>query len=151
MRKRWLLVVPAALVLGPLTGWICIVNYSDYQARKTILQYEVPNGFSGWITIKYGVAQAPELPFEPNGIGGTYTFRIPETGYLETRSPMYLGRHTARYFRSERGGAVLIQWEPSPFFLRSEYTQKCTLIYVPVLALGLAEDPPPYPNNGCDQ
>ena len=149
MKKRWLLLVPAVLVLGPLGYWVAKVNYSDFKASRTLLEYHVPSGFNGWIVIKYGVVGAPAIPFVPKGVGGTYTFRIPADGYLETSSPMLNDWHTDRYFRSDRGGAVLVAWTPPPFFLRESSTKTCQYIFVPVRALAHDQDTPPYPDHGC--
>ncbi len=149
MRKRWWLIVPAALLLASLGYWVWVVNDRALRSRNTLFEYHVPGGFSGWITIKYGVPGAPPLPFVSNQIVGTYTLRIPSSGTLETSSPVPGARPTGRYFRSERGGSVLIAWVPPPFFLREDYTSKCTLIYVPASALPPGQDAPPYPDNGC--
>lgn len=148
MKKRWLLLLPALITIGPLGWWVWKVNYTEYQARKTILEYQLPTGFTGWITIKHSVPDAGSV-FVPDGIGGTYTYRIPAAGYLETSSPIVQTWHTNRYFRADRGGAVLVAWDPPPFFLRESSTDRCTFIYVPEKALPLDQDSPPLPEHGC--
>jgi hypothetical protein len=149
MKKRWLLGVPAALLLGPVGYWVWTVNASEIQARKIVFEYQVPSGFTGWITVKSGVPQAPPIPFVPDGLGGKYTFRIPPSGLLETSSPPSPRRHTAKYLWAEHGGAVLIGWEPPPHFLREVSTVRCVLIFVPQRALAHDQEPPPYPDHGC--
>ena len=49
MKKRWLLLLPAALVLGPLGYWVWIVNYTSLVASKTILEYQVSSQIGGKI------------------------------------------------------------------------------------------------------
>lgn len=152
MKKNrwWLLLIPAALVLGPCGYWVFAVNATELQARTTIHEFRVPAGFEGWAVVKHGVPGAPALPVTRDGIVETTVFAIPSSGLLETSTPLVRGHFTPRYFRSERGGAVLVKWDPEPFSLRDGTAGRCLVFYVSTGALRADQDAPPLPDHGCD-
>jgi hypothetical protein len=49
--------------------------------------YYIPEGFSGWVTIKFEKSGAPALPEKD----GAVEFHIPESGLLETSSKLVTG------------------------------------------------------------
>lgn len=90
-------------------AWIVNVNYSGKKAKQTIVAYYIPSGYTGWVTIKYNIKDAPPIPFKPKGIGGTFKVALPESGILETSSPLYLQRHLTKYYRYDKQGERLFQ------------------------------------------
>ena len=143
MKKRLLLILGAAILFAPGCYWVVMVNITEVQGQTIVFEYRLPEGFTGWVTIKHGVPNAPPIPFAPAFIGGTHTFDIPPSGYLETSSPVLQVRHQARFFRGDAG------WDPPPFFLRETSTKICEFIFVPQKALSNDEDTPPEPELGC--
>ncbi len=142
MRKKWGVVAIVALA-GVLGTWAAALRLGP----QTAFELRVPSGVTGWITVKYGVAGAPPLPV----IRGAWIFPIPLDGFLETSTARPAGRHTSRYFRTERGGAVLIAWDPPASSLREASLSKCLYIFVAPRALAHDQDIPPRPDHGCDE
>lgn len=149
-RRRWLLLIPAFLLAGPVLWWVFIVNANEVEARNTIREFHVPTGFTGWATVKYGVPSAPALKATRDGTETTTQIPFPASGLLETRDPVPKGRYTPRWFRADRGGAVLMKWDPPPFFLRELWAGRCFHVYVPDKQLSPEQDTPPVPDRGCD-
>ncbi len=143
MKKRLLWIMGAALLLAPCGYWIVIVNITEVQGKTIVFEYRLPAAFTGWITIKHGVSNAPPIPFAPAFIGGTYTFNIPRDGYLETSSPMFQTWRQDHFFRGDA------RWDPPPGFLRQTNSTNCEFILVPEKALSNDEDSPPEPEHGC--
>jgi hypothetical protein len=50
-------------------------------------RYDIPAGFTGWVTVEYGVAGAPPLPVEQ----GTRVITVPASGRVVTSTPQDLG------------------------------------------------------------
>jgi hypothetical protein len=60
----------------------------------------VPEGYRGWIVVKYAVAGKEELPLE----GGVLVYRYPESGVLETSSPWNPGIKKTEYLSTGASG-----------------------------------------------
>ncbi|MEM9083441.1 MAG: hypothetical protein AAGB34_07585, partial [Planctomycetota bacterium] len=55
--------------------------------KRTNRVYLLPEGFSGWVTIRYNSPDAEALPLTD----GAFELRIPDSGYLYTSSPLEKG------------------------------------------------------------
>jgi hypothetical protein len=62
--------------------------------------YEIPEGFTGWVTIEYAVSSAPALPDDR----GTRMIRVPASGRLRTSSPQELGIVDNQFYFSDGTG-----------------------------------------------
>jgi hypothetical protein len=82
------LLAPLVVTSLALLQGACIECKERRMPKVTPSIYLIPEGFTGWVTIEYEVADAPPLPFED----GHRLFIIPRSGRLETSSPQELGR-----------------------------------------------------------
>lgn len=64
----------------------------------------VPEGYEGWVCIRYAVPDAAPLP----ELGGVQQLRIPAGGYLETSSRLAVGWRRDRYFWYDSTGTTRI-------------------------------------------
>ena len=64
--------------------------------------FYIPEGYEGWVTVKYESEGAPALPEED----GTLIFRIPESGVLETSSAFEDGWARDEYFWLRADGST---------------------------------------------
>jgi hypothetical protein len=126
------LLAPLVVTSLALLQGACIECKERRMPKVTPSIYLIPEGFTGWVTIEYEVADAPPLPFED----GHRLFIIPRSGRLETSSPQELGRIVReRYYyvhadgrrtpirkpESEYGasGDVAAEVHPAPVILAS--------------------------------
>jgi hypothetical protein len=65
-------------------------------------RFLIPDGYVGWVEIKYGESNAPSLPI----ISGTLICRIPDSGLLRTSSSLEEGWAKDEYFYSSNEGSV---------------------------------------------
>jgi hypothetical protein len=114
-----------ALVFGFLVFSVFLyrvaqINYGMFRAARTVLEYDIPEHYTGWVTIKYGVNGAPSLnelsSFQASSEGNSakkYKIIVPKNGRLETSSPRkaFLPDHSYtlhHYFRTDSGVTTLI-------------------------------------------
>ncbi|HEX2687258.1 MAG TPA: hypothetical protein VHN14_11595 [Kofleriaceae bacterium] len=71
---------------------LCACHQEPKHAIPTI--YELPNGFTGWVTVEYAVPAAAALPEER----GARVIRIPPDARLQTSSPQWLGIVDNRFY-----------------------------------------------------
>ncbi|RMG66913.1 MAG: hypothetical protein D6722_14185, partial [Bacteroidetes bacterium] len=64
----------------------------------------VPQGYEGWVCIRYEVPEAPPLP----ELDGVQQLRIPASGYLETSTALTVGWRRDRYFWYDQAGQTPI-------------------------------------------
>jgi hypothetical protein len=62
--------------------------------------YEIPNGFTGWVTVEYGVSSTAALPEDR----GARVIRVPPDGKLRTSSPQELGIVDHRFYFVDGAG-----------------------------------------------
>lgn len=80
--------VMASLMLG---WWL-------FQKRAN-RNYYLPESFQGWVTIKFSVTNAPDLPKN----GSNLEIFVPDSGYLETATPLRTGWGKDRFFVKKNG------------------------------------------------
>ncbi len=68
--------------------------------KRPSKHFYVPEGIEGWVTVKYESEGAPPLPVED----GTFIFRIPESGILETSSEFEDGWARDEFFWVKKDG-----------------------------------------------
>lgn len=83
-----------------LLAFALFILFSKRQARY----YYIPDGYSGWVTIKYEKENAPAL----KEVDGVWELRIPPSGVLETSSELSSGWARDEFFWSKGGGNELI-------------------------------------------
>ena|SRR5579872_2366930 len=75
-------------------------------------RYLIPDGYVGWVEIKFGQADASPLAIE----NGDLVYRIPENGLLNTSNPLEYGSAKDHYFYYSLDGKLRelksIPWEP---------------------------------------
>lgn len=102
-RKR-ILVVTTSLV-GAL--WWLFLPGERHPAR-----YLIPEGYVGWVEIRYGQAKAMPLPMDK----GTLVYRIPDSGLLETSTPLEFGVAKDAFLAYSKQGSLRtlksLPWEP---------------------------------------
>lgn len=64
-------------------------------------EYLIPQGYVGWVEVKYGEKDAPVLPMDH----GTFSCQIPVTGILKTSSPLEDGWAADKYFYYSEDGS----------------------------------------------
>ena len=84
----------AALAVMMVGLWVL-----DKQPNRA---YYLPEGFEGWVTIRYSVADAPALE-EKDGV---LQFHIPDNGILETSDALVVGWRRDDYFWQDSNGQV---------------------------------------------
>jgi hypothetical protein len=107
----WTLIVLVALgLLGWFGVWVLIPRDSADALlvavgfeRGTPERHLVPEGYDGWLTVRYGVEGAP--PLETSD--GALVHRYPDSGVLETSTAWTSGVKKKVYFRVGDG-------EPAP-------------------------------------
>ncbi len=117
VKKRWIVATLAAAAVAVLM----------FRSPSTggVFEVQLQPGFSGWVVIKQGVANAPPLPSDRS----RWTLRIPATGVLETSTVLPDHAHETRFFVAERGGSVLVAFKPDPANLQERRTRKCLLLF----------------------
>ena len=65
-------------------------------------QFLIPQGYIGWVEIKYGEKDAPLLPIDH----AMFSYRIPITGLLKTASSLEEGWASDRYFYYSDDGSL---------------------------------------------
>jgi len=73
--------------------------------RRVPISYELPKGFTGWVTVKYEKQNAPPL----ERIGGRYIIKISGDGFAETSSKFEDGWAADEYYWLDGGKKVLLQ------------------------------------------
>lgn len=81
---RWV----ALFVLGAVSG------LTGCTERRTSDRYLIPQGYTGWIVVQYGVAGAPATPLE----NGFLLYSIPRNGRLKTSSTLLYGRGKDEFY-----------------------------------------------------
>jgi hypothetical protein len=71
------------------------------EPRVPPTSYEIPQGFSGWVTVEFSVADAAALPDDH----GTRLIRIPASGALRTSSPQEIGILDNHFYFVDPAGA----------------------------------------------
>jgi len=102
-RKRMLVV--ATSLLAAL--WWLFLPGERHPAR-----YLIPEGYVGWVQIRYGRANAMPLPLDK----GTLVYRISDSGLLETSTPLEYGISKDEFLSYSKQGSVRtlksLPWEP---------------------------------------
>lgn len=61
---------------------------------RTPVEVLIPEGYTGWVRVEYGSADAPALSVEY----GRYVIRVPHAGILRTSTPFETGFADDRYY-----------------------------------------------------
>lgn len=64
---------------------VMLVASGCFRRQKVV--YEMPNRFTGWVEVRYGIPAAPPLP-EANG---SFVIRVPASGVVETSTEFQEG------------------------------------------------------------
>ena len=84
-----LTIIAAAVIVAMLVGALLLVR-----AARMPQTHLVPDGYTGWVSVAYGVEGAPPLPVED----GYHVFRYDAQGELETSSEYEEGWGVDDYF-----------------------------------------------------
>ncbi len=85
-----------------LVVYITAINYNDFKSSKTIYEYYLPKGYTGWVFIKENSNGAPPIKTIKNSIGGRYIIIIPSSGRIETSSSFNKTHHTKYFWYNEK-------------------------------------------------
>lgn len=76
-----------------------LVNVTSIVASQRVLEYYIPEGYSGWVSIIYNIESAQPIERKNGKISETYIILIPEAGILMTSSNLSdIGIHRTRYY-----------------------------------------------------
>ncbi len=64
--------------------------------------YFLPEGFDGWVTIRYAVPGADPIP----RVNGVLQYVISESGYMETSDPLVVGWRRDEFFWKRNDGSI---------------------------------------------
>jgi hypothetical protein len=85
---------------------ICSIVFSSCGVKRRVpISYELPKGYTGWVTVKYEKQNAPSL----ERIGGRYIIKISNDGFAETSSRLEEGWAADEYFWQDGGEKVILQ------------------------------------------
>jgi hypothetical protein len=84
-RPTRILILIATLILVIALGVSFIINTRSSTPRS--LQFQIPEGYRGWVRVEFEVPGAPPLPQE----AGQTVVKIPPSGALKTSSPEQYG------------------------------------------------------------
>jgi len=88
-------------------GWLSIFLCGSCRIR-TAYTVLIPEGYKGWVEIRFGIAGQPSLHRE----GGNFVIEVPKSGRLSTSAPLVAGYANDKYyFVSESGGKTEIPVE----------------------------------------
>jgi Family of unknown function (DUF6843) len=73
--------------------------------RRLPISYELPKGYTGWVTVKYEKPDAPPL----ERIGKRFIIKISNNGFAETSSRLEEGWAEDEYFWLDGGEKVILQ------------------------------------------
>jgi hypothetical protein len=74
-------------------------EFMDYRHPA---RYMIPEGYVGWVEIRFGQANASPLPID----NGDLVYRIPENGLLDTSNPLEFGSAKDQYFYYSADGKL---------------------------------------------
>lgn len=97
--KRRFSLVEKIILIGFVAFAVFIVGYWLTMKRPN-KDFYVPQNLTGWVTIYYGVPNAPALPVEK----GVWQVKIPASGRLETSTVFEDGWSRDRFFRYDSAG-----------------------------------------------
>lgn len=92
-RKRFLVVA---------TSFAAALWWFFLPGERHPARYVIPEGFVGWVEIKYGRTNAMPLPMDK----GTLVYRIPDSGLLETSMPLEYGIAKDEFISYSKQGSV---------------------------------------------
>jgi len=125
----------AALIVNIITTsiflfYIAALNYSDYKSSKTVYEYYLPKGYTGWTIIQENRKDAPPIPFVPNFPGERYLIIFPDSGKIVTSSQLN-DWHTSKYFwYDEKTPLSLNLKSPTAHINHTYVAQVAQLIYI---------------------
>lgn len=97
-KRKWSL-VEKIILIGVVGFAVFIVFFVAFMKRSN-KDFYLSEGFSGWVTIRYGVPGAPQL-VEKDGV---LQIKIPADGNLLTATPFVDGWSRDRFFRYDSTG-----------------------------------------------
>ena len=84
---------------------ICLTSFfSMCRQKRTPISYELPKGFSGWVTVRYEKPNAPPLVQNSEW----YHIRISDSGFAETSSVLENGMATDVYYWMDGENKVVL-------------------------------------------
>ncbi|TAE55053.1 MAG: hypothetical protein EAZ89_06075 [Bacteroidetes bacterium] len=84
------------IIVSFATTLLTLLGYIAFQ-KKANRDFYLPAQYSGWVKIRYLVPGAPAL----ESIDGVQQIVIPDSGVLDTSSPLEIGWRRDRFFRME--------------------------------------------------
>ena len=83
MPKRKLKLVEKIILLSTVFMAIFLIGFW-LSLKRTNRKYIIPEGYKGWVTIRYNFPGSSPLP----EVDGFYELHIPDSGYLFTSTPL---------------------------------------------------------------
>ena len=93
----WLSTIINGIAIITFAVIVIMINYGDLKSSKTVYEYYLPKGYSGWTIVTQSVKDAPQIPMRPNSVGGIYRFVFPPSGKIITSSELN-DWHSTKYF-----------------------------------------------------
>ena len=94
MKARKRKFINRIIIVSAISFAIFLIGFW-FNRKRTNRDYVLPQGYEGWVCIKYKVPGAPELPLQD----GVLVITLPDSGYLETSSSLESGWGKDRFFR----------------------------------------------------
>jgi hypothetical protein len=99
-------------ILVVATSFVTALWWLFLPGERHPARYLIPEGYVGWVEIRYGRTNATPLPMDK----GTLVYRISDSGLLETSTPLEYGIAKAEFFSYSKQGSVRTlksyPWEP---------------------------------------
>ena len=103
MPKRKLKLVEKIILLSTVFMAIFLIGFW-LSLKRTNRRYIIPQGYKGWVTIRYNFPGSPPLP----EVDGFYQLQIPDSGYLFTSTPLEKGWGKDEFYWQSPSGLVSI-------------------------------------------
>lgn len=85
--NRWSRILVGVFTVAVIVGVAAWVNVATRSSPRRSLQFLIPENYTGWVRVEFGVSGAKALPIE----SGQAVVRLPASGVLTTSSPAQYG------------------------------------------------------------
>ena len=96
--------------------FVSVFCFSSCEKRRTPVAYQLPESYTGWVTVKFEKPGAPPLKEED----GFYHIKISDSGYAETSSIIEEGWAEDKFYWLEGG---------KPYYLQQYSEDKTSMIH----------------------